>query len=327
MPHSVDAQIQIMQPQLKLQPFTKTPAEYGRVAVLLGGNSAEREVSLNSGQQVLQGLLRSQINAFPVDLRGDILEQIANLECDRAVIMLHGGEGENGDVQALLHARDIPYASSSPKACAITLNKVLTKQIFLKHSLATAEYVTLSRSNFRSEAETLGLPFVVKPVSQGSTIGTSRVMQWDALADAVKLAYQYDDLVFAERFIDGDEFTVGILCNQGLPSIRIETKQKWYDYNAKYQAGGHVFHCPGTISANKEQEIQNLALTAFEVTGCQGWGRVDLMQDKEGKFWLLEVNTIPGMTEQSLVPHAAQIAGISFDQLVRYILETSFFNN
>jgi D-alanine-D-alanine ligase len=302
---------------------TTDPRDFGRVAVLLGGTSSEREVSLNSGQNCLDALLRRGVDAHPVDGLHALLAEVAAQRCDRVFNIMHGGDGENGVLQGVLDALRVPYTGSGVLGSALTLDKIRTKQVWLSLNLPTPRYARLSRTDdFTAAARWLGLPVIVKPACEGSSVGISRVFKEADLAQAVALAALYEGELLMEQLIEGEEFTVGILHEEALPTIRIVPAGEYYDYHAKYVAEDTQYICPG-LHGTAETEMRALALEAFRTAACSGWGRVDLMRDRDGANYLLEVNTAPGMTSHSLVPKAAKAFGIEFDDLVWRILETS----
>jgi D-alanine-D-alanine ligase len=299
------------------------PIEFGRVAVLMGGASAEREVSLNSGSNVLAALQARGVDAHAVD---GIPALIATLEhYDRVFNILHGnkGGGEDGVLQGLLEAHGVPCTGSGVLGTALAMDKIRSKQVWLALGLPTPRYVRLAPgSDVHAAARELGLPVIVKPSSEGSSVGVSRVFNDADLDDAVALAARYPGELLMEQLIVGQELTVGILGDTALPSIRIVPAGEWYDYEAKYVSDDTQYLCPG-LEGKDEDEIRRLAYEAFVAIGCSGWSRVDVMRDKAGGFWLLEVNTAPGMTSHSLVPKAAKQVGIDFEELCWRILETS----
>lgn len=295
--------------------------QLGRVGVLFGGTSAEREVSLNSGAAVCQALNDVGVNVIALDLGDNAVEQIIAAKLDRAFIALHGVGGEDGRMQALLEFLNIPYTGSGVEASAIAMDKLRTKQIWRGMPLPTPDFVELSEACDWSETlNQLGGEAMVKPAHEGSSIGMSRVANADELQQAFIDAVKYDSKVLAERLIVGAEYTVAILNGEALPAIKLETDHSFYDYEAKYVTGDTRYLCPCGLSDDLEQELRALAVQAFNSVGCKTWGRVDFMADKSGRFTLLEVNTVPGMTATSLVPMAAKASGISFEQLVLSVL-------
>ncbi|WP_210396744.1 D-alanine--D-alanine ligase [Motiliproteus sediminis] len=311
---------------MQILPSERSPASFGRVAVLMGGNSSERPVSLNSGKAVLAALQRAGVDAFGIDLYGDDgsanpMAQLQAQPIDIAFIALHGPGGEDGTIQGALEMLQIPYTGSGVMASALGMDKMRCKQLWSSLQLPSPPYRLLSSSsNWDAIAKALPLPAMVKPAHEGSSIGMVRVETPEQLASAYDSASGYDSCVFAERWIQGREYTVAILDNQALPVIRLETPHQFYDYDAKYLANDTRYDFDTLLDETQTEEIKSLALKAFSAVGCRGWGRVDLMQDAEGQFWLLEVNTSPGMTDHSLVPMAAREAGLSFEQLVVKIL-------
>jgi D-alanine-D-alanine ligase len=300
------------------------PADFGQVAVLYGGSSAEREVSLTSGKAVSAGLARRGIQVTPFDPAARALSDLLSLKIDRVWIALHGPGGEDGTVQGALEFLGMPYTGSGVMGSAIAMDKLRTKRLAQSAGIPTAEYVVLREAHDLDIAlERLGLPMIVKPGSQGSSVGMARVEKAQDLPDAWKSALRVDPVVFAEPWITGGEYTVSILQGQALPSIRIETPRVFYDYEAKYLRNDTKYFCPSGLSSQAEQHLAKLALATFEACGAEGWGRADFMMDKTGRPLLLEINTIPGMTDHSLVPMAAKTAGIDFDELVWRVLETS----
>ena len=297
--------------------------EFGRVAVLLGGDSTEREISLLSGNAVLAALQRRGVAAHEFDPREVSLPKVA--EFDRVWIALHGPGGEDGTLQGALEYLGVPYTGSGVMGSAIGMDKLRTKRLAHAIGVATADYVVLrGKQDFELAIERLGIPMIVKPATQGSSVGMSKVENAADLPAAYAAAARIETAVFAEPWITGKEYTVAVLQGQALPSIRIETPKKFYDYEAKYFRDDTKYFCPSGLSAPAEQHLANLALAAFDAVGASGWGRADFMMDTTGRPLLLEVNTIPGMTDHSLVPMAARAAGIDFDELVWRVLETSF---
>jgi D-alanine-D-alanine ligase len=304
------------------------PREFGRVAVLMGGTSSEREVSLDSGRNVLEALQRLGVDATAVDGIQELARQLTGpggSRFDRVFNILHGqrGGGEDGIVQGLLEALGVPYTGSGVLGSALSMDKIRTKQVWLSLGLPTPGYVNLQRGeDVVAAAHKLGLPVIVKPACEGSSVGVTRCFKDSDLAAAVELAARYPGPLLVEQLIEGDEYTVAVLGCEALPSIRIVPAGEYYDYHAKYVAEDTQYICPGASGAT-EQELGSLALAAFFAVDCSGWGRVDFMRDRSGRPWLLEVNTAPGMTSHSLVPKAARSRGIEFDDLVWRVLETS----
>jgi len=300
------------------------PRAFGRVAVLMGGTSSEREVSLNSGSNVLDALRARGVNAIAVDGVPALLAGLQRGAYDRVFNVLHGnkGGGEDGVVQGLLEAFAIPVTGSPLLGTALAMDKIRSKQIWLALGLPTPRYARLSPGDdVCAAAEQLGLPVIVKPACEGSSVGITRVFALDDLEQAVALAARYPGELLMEQLIVGGEYTVGILGDSALPSIRIVPSGAYYDYHAKYLAEDTRYLCPGLDDPAAEAQMRALALIAFQALGCSGWGRVDVMRDAAGNNWLLEVNTAPGMTSHSLLPKAAQAIGIDFDTLCWRILE------
>jgi D-alanine-D-alanine ligase len=299
--------------------------EFGRVAVLLGGDSTEREISLLSGNAVLAALQRRGVDAHAFDPRERSLPKLADDRFDRVWIALHGPGGEDGTLQGALEYLGVPYTGSGVMGSAIGMDKLRTKRLAHAIGVATADYVVLrGPQDFEIAIERLGVPMIVKPATQGSSVGMSKVEKAADLPAAYELAAKIETAVFAEPWITGKEYTVAVLQGQALPSIRIETPKTFYDYEAKYFRDDTRYFCPSGLSVPAEQHLANLAVAAFEAVGASGWGRADFMTDATGRPLLLEVNTIPGMTDHSLVPMAARATGIDFDELVWRVLETSF---
>ena len=309
-------------------PRVTDPREFGRVAVLMGGTSSEREVSLDSGRNVLEALLRRGVEAVAVDGIAELARGLAaqgGPGFDRVFNILHGnrGGGEDGVVQGLLEAFGVPYTGSGVLCSALSMDKTRNKQVWLSLGLPTPAYVSLERGDdVLAAAHKIGLPVIVKPACEGSSVGVSRCFKDADLPAAVELAVRYEGPLLVEQLVQGEEYTVAVLGNEALPSIRIVPAGEYYDYHAKYVAEDTQYLCPG-LSGAAEQELGSLALAAFFAPDCRGWGRVDFMRDRSGRPWLLEVNTAPGMTSHSLVPKAARERGIGFDELVWRVLETS----
>ena len=302
-------------------------SKFGRVAVLLGGRSGEREVSLKSGAAVLAALQAQGIDAHGFDPRDKPLHDLEVF--DRVLINLHGRFGEDGCIQGALEMLHIPYTGSGVMASAIGMDKWRTKLLWRAMNVITPDFeLVTADSDFLAIEKKLGLPLFVKPANEGSSIGISKVKEAGGLEAAYHLAAEADPLVIAEKYINGGEYTVGIIADgkdgyQALPIIRIVPKNEFYDFEAKYLRNDTEYLCPCGLSAEKEAQIQQEALLAFKAIGCSGWGRVDFLMDDKGNHYFLEVNTSPGMTDHSLVPMAAKAAGISFEQLVVRILESA----
>ncbi|MDH5511684.1 MAG: D-alanine--D-alanine ligase [Gammaproteobacteria bacterium] len=297
---------------------------FGKVAVLMGGPSAEREVSLKSGKAVLAALKDRHVDAHGIDADKSTLRILEDGKFERAFIVLHGRWGEDGVIQGALEVLDIPYTGSGVLGSALGMDKLKSKDLWLAAGIPTPEYAMLDAgTDFDKVAAKLGLPVFVKPVREGSSLGVSKAKTAAELKAAWRSAAKYDDQVIAERFIDGAEITCGILGDQALPLIKIETDREFYDYEAKYLLDTTRYLCPCGLPGEQERAIQALGRRAFAVLGCSGWGRVDFMLDKSGRAFVLEVNTVPGMTDHSLVPKAANQAGMDFGELVMRILETS----
>lgn len=295
---------------------------FGKVAVLFGGRSAEREVSLKSGNAVLAALRRSGVDAHPFDPAVRELQALRDEGYERVFIALHGRFGEDGTVQGALELMGIPYTGSGVLASALAMDKWRTKLVWAAGGLPIPEYDLLTEtSDLNSVAARLGLPLFVKPANEGSSVGVTKVKQAGELRAAYQEAAKHDTLVIAERFIGGGEYTATILGGEALPVIKIEPATEFYDYEAKYFRDDTRYLCPSGLPPEREAEMRRLALRGFELLGCRGWGRIDFLMDGNGKPYLLEANTAPGMTDHSLVPMAAREAGMSFDQLVLRILE------
>lgn len=297
-----------------------TADQFGKVAVLFGGRSAEREVSLKSGNAVLAALKSSGVDAHAFDPAEREFGELKGY--DRVFIALHGRYGEDGTIQGALELMGIPYTGSGVLASALAMDKLRTKLVWQAAGVPTPRYAMLTaRSDFAAVVADLGLPLMVKPVSEGSSIGMSKVIRAEDLRPAYELAARFDRLVFAEQFVQGVEYTGAILGDTALPLIRLETPHTFYDYDAKYIADDTRYICPCGLAPERERALQGLALHAFGILGCQGWGRADFIVDESGTPYFLEMNTAPGMTDHSLVPMAARQAGLSFEQLVLRILE------
>ena len=298
--------------------------EFGKVAVLMGGPSAEREVSLKSGRAVLDALRRRGVDAHGIDVDHDILDVLARGRFDRAFIALHGRLGEDGVIQGALEVMGVPYTGSGILASALAMDKWRCKQFWQGCGVPTPAYELIRLdTNFQSVVDRLGLPLFVKPAREGSSLGVTKVVDGGALEGACRTAARFDDVVIAEQAIVGMEVTAGILGTLDLPLIRLEAASDFYDYEAKYVRDDTQYHCPSGLSARDESRIQAVARAAFATLGCSGWGRVDIMLDGKGEAYVLEVNTVPGLTDHSLVPKAARQSGIDFDELIVRILQTS----
>ena len=300
------------------------PKAFGKVAVLLGGTSAEREVSLKSGAAVLQALQNKGVNAHGIDAQKGVLDQLKAGNFDRVFIALHGRGGEDGTLQGALELMGLPYTGSGVMASALAMDKLRTKYIWSAVGLPTPPFRMLdANTDFQAVVAEIGVPIMVKPAHEGSSIGMSKVSSAEQLQQAYLQASQYDDNVLAEKWITGKEYTAAVLGDQVLPLIRLETPNDFYDYDAKYVLDNTGYHCPCGLDQATEQRYQAMALQAFKAVGGSGWGRVDFLCDEQGNPWLLEVNTVPGMTDHSLVPMAAKANGIEFDDLILHILASS----
>ena len=315
---------------VKLPITQELKQQLGRVGVLYGGLSAEREVSLQSGAAVINALIEAGVEHVAIDVSENVIADIQAAKIDRAFIMLHGPGGEDGRIQALLEFLNIPYTGSGVQSSALAMDKLRTKQLWRglggnnQRGLPTPEFAVLNNeSNFAEVLAKLGGEVMVKPANEGSSIGMSRVNNAVDLATAFHKAAEYQGDVLVERLIVGAEFTVAILDGDALPPIKLETDHSFYDFDAKYIAEDTRYICPCGLSPQKEEELKRLALDAFNAVGCRGWGRVDVMADKQQNFYLLEVNTAPGMTSHSLVPMAAKAIGLTFAELVLTILRAS----
>jgi len=299
----------------------------GRVGVLFGGMSAERDVSLSSGKAILRALKQVGVECIAIDVRENVVEQLTSIDIDVAFIALHGGIGEDGRLQSLLDMLNIPYTGSDTQASALAMNKLFSKHVWQGMKIPTPPFATLSRDmDAPSILQKLG-DVIVKPAHEGSSIGMSIAKTKDELTAAYDHAYQYDAAVFAEKLLTGSEYTVAILDGQALPVIKLETDHSFYDYDAKYIDNDTRYLCPCGLDEKQEQSLKTLALKAFDSLQCDGWGRVDIMMDGCQQAHVLEVNTVPGMTSHSLVPMAAKAEGMSFEQLVVKILQASLNTN
>jgi len=304
--------------------MTLSVAQFGRVGLLYGGVSSEREISLMSGAAVHQALLNLGVDVVAIDAGTDLLQQLPQYNLDRVFIALHGPGGEDGTLQGALEYLDLPYTGSGVLASALAMDKLRCKQMWQGIGLPTADFAILEQqSDWAKILRQLGGKAMVKPACEGSSIGMSRAESPAQLQSAWAEAAKYATTVIAESLMEGEEYTVAILAEQVLPSVRIQASDVFYDYQAKYFSDKTQYFCPAGLSDAREQELRILAMQAFKAVGCSGWGRVDVMVDADNKFQLLEVNTVPGMTSHSLVPMAAKAAGLDFDQLVLAILEAS----
>jgi len=296
-------------------------ADFGRVAVLYGGKSAERAVSLKSGAAVLAALQNAGVDAYGIDADETLAEQLLSQRPNRVFIALHGRGGEDGSLQGLLESQQIPYTGSGVLASAVGMDKLRTKQIWQSIGLPTPAYAMLrGAEQCAGIVERLGTPLIIKPVHEGSSIGMAKADNLQQLQAAWESARSYDDEALVEQWVQGAEFTVAILDGKALPPIRLRTPHNFYDYDAKYLANDTQYLCPCGLPSEQEEQLKAISLQAFDAVGCKGWGRVDVMQDEQGNFYLLEVNTVPGMTDHSLVPMAAKATGMDFDALVLAIL-------
>lgn len=316
---------------MSVMPVTLPPkcilqaSDFGRVAVVLGGIAAERDVSLNSGAAVLAALQAQGINAEAFDLGPRSISELLTAGYDRVFNIVHGRGGEDGALQGALDLAGIPYTGMGLAAAALSMDKLSTKAIWQAQNLPTPGYRHMtSADDAEAVVAELGLPLMVKPAREGSSIGMARVETAEALAEAWQAAYALDHRVVVEQWVTGAEYTAAILQGTVLPTIRLETPNQFYDYQAKYELNNTGYHCPSGLSDAQELQCRELSLQAFEAAGCSGWGRVDFMIDQQDKVWLLEANGVPGMTDHSLVPMAAKAAGVDFEELVWRILETSF---
>ena len=289
------------------------------IAVLMGGYSAEREISLMSGKAVYKALLKNNVECFSFDLTDDNLDKLWIKEFDKAFIVLHGRGGEDGYIQSLLDKRKIPFTGSGVEASNLCMNKANTKDVWLKHELPLSPSIVATQGKPINPID-FPLPWAIKPTLEGSSIGITKVENKSELKIALELAWQYNDEALIEHWIEGDEYTVAILGNQALPSIKIISDHDFYDYDSKYFSNKTEYLCPSDLSDQQEKNIREIAMKAFNLTGASGWGRADFILDKDKNPYLLEINTVPGMTSHSLVPMAAKAAGMNFEQLVLKIL-------
>ncbi len=300
------------------------PQEYGKVAVLMGGVSAEREISLQSGAAVLAALIRKGVDAVAVDAADSVIEQLQNGDFNRVFNMLHGRMGEDGVIQGAIEVLGMTYTGSGVLASALGMDKLRTKEIWLANDLPTPRFrALLSKADLENTVSYLGFPMFIKPSREGSSIGIAKVSKMSELLDAWRGAAEFDDRVMAEQCIEGKEYTAAVLGRDMLPIVRLDTPNDFYDYEAKYEANTTNYYCPSGLADEIEKNFQTLCKKAFDVIDGYGWGRVDFMVDDSEQPWLIEVNTLPGMTDHSLLPMAAKEAGMEFDDLVMRILETS----
>jgi D-alanine-D-alanine ligase len=302
-----------------------TQKQYGKVAVLLGGNSAEREVSLNSGSAILNALLANGVDAIAFDPKERELAELKTLGIDRVFIALHGRGGEDGTIQGALEFMGLPYTGSGVLGSALAMDKVRCKQLFIANNLPTAKFTTVKKGEDYNTQEIIAEfgAVMVKPSHEGSSIGMAKASSEEELNSALENAFTFDDEVLLEQWITGSEYTVSMLNNQALSVIEMRTPRGFYDYEAKYKSSTTSYHCPADLSQSDTEYLQCIATQAFALVGAKDWGRVDAMRDENGQFYLLEVNTVPGMTEKSLVPMAAKDSGRSFAELVLEILDST----
>ncbi len=302
----------------------KNPADFGKVAVLMGGTAAEREISLRSGNAVFQALQQQDIDVVAIDVTASPIDALANIKVDRVFNIIHGRGGEDGVLQAILGVLRLPYTGSGVLASALSMDKLRTKLCWQGLGLATPKWFVLQTDDDIDVCiAQLGFPVIVKPAQEGSSIGMSKANNREELVEALQVAKQFNCDVYAEQWVQGQEYTVGVLDGEALPVIRLETPNQFYDFDAKYRANTTKYHCPCGLSAEREQQLQALAVQACRGLQVKGWARVDVFIDNQDRSQLIEVNTVPGMTDHSLVPMAAKAAGIEFNQLVWRILETS----
>lgn len=302
----------------------RKPEEFGRVAVLMGGTAAERPVSLRSGAAVYAALKSKGVDAVTIDVTGSPIDALAGHKVDRVFNIIHGRGGEDGVLQGVLEAMNIPYTGSGVMASALSMDKLRTKLCWQGYGLVTPKWCLLKdEKDIDNCIEKLGFPVIVKPALEGSSIGMSKARNREELVKALALAASYRCDVYAEAWVTGKEYTVAILNGEALPIIRLETPNEFYDYEAKYNATTTQYHCPCGLSQVQELQLRNIAVEAGKVVGVKGWSRVDVFVDESGQYQLIEINTVPGMTDHSLVPMAAKQAGIDFEELVWRILETS----
>lgn len=304
--------------------MTDDMKRFGKVAVLMGGISAEREISLISGAAVLKALIASGVDAHKIDATPNNIGELKSLGFDRAFIVLHGRWGEDGVVQGALQAIGMPYTGSGVLGCALAMDKVRTKQVWQALGLPTANYRVLkTEADLDGLVADLDLPIFLKPAREGSSVGIGKVTKESDLLEAYRKTAEFGDHVLAEKFISGAELSVSILDGQALPSVRMAPSNEFYDFDAKYKSNDTEYFCPAGLCDELEMQVRQLAISAFSALGCSHWGRVDVMLDETQQPILLEVNTVPGMTDHSLVPMAAKVIGLSFEQLVVQILSAT----
>jgi D-alanine-D-alanine ligase len=297
-------------------------SNFGRVAVLMGGTSNERDISLESGNAVLAALLRKKIPAVAIDPKNNNLDQLKDF--NRAFICLHGKDGEDGEIQNFLESIKVPYTGSGIDSSAIGMNKFKSKTIWKSKNICTPDFMQVSHvGDFKEAANFCGLPFIIKPANSGSSIGIAIIHNEKDFIFAFEEAYRIDTIIIVESFVVGNEYTLPIIFNKPFPIIEIKSKTEFYDYEAKYLRNDTEFICPADIALPLVDDIHKLCINAFNVIGCSGWGRVDFIIDKNKNIYIIEVNTVPGMTNHSLVPMSLSYAGVEFDDLVMMILETS----
>jgi D-alanine-D-alanine ligase len=297
---------------------------YGKILVLMGGWSNEREISLISGKFVFDSLVSSGLNVIKLDLKRDSISKIKELDPDRVFIVLHGKGGEDGEIQLYLENLGIPYTGSESASSKICMNKRITKKILLENNIETPNYMEISiNTSIEVIENSFNYPFVIKPSTEGSSIGVYIVEDMKSCTEAIKENIKISNDLIAEEYIGGKEYTVGIVDNIALPVIKLIPPGKFYDYEAKYNSNETKYICPSGLDKNTEEEIKKLSLKCFSALNCRGWGRVDLIIDEKNKPWIIELNTVPGMTENSLVPMAAKQENINFNELVLKILDTS----
>ena len=299
--------------------------DYGKILVLMGGWSNEREISLISGESVFNSLITSGLDVIKLDLNKDNISKVKELNPDRIFIVLHGKGGEDGEIQLHLENLGIPYTGSGSESSKVCMNKRTTKKILLENNIQTPSYIKISKStNIEDIENSFQYPFVIKPASEGSSIGVYVVEDRVSCKEAINENVKISNDVIVEEYIRGKEYTVGIIDNNALPVIKLIPPGKFYDFEAKYNSKETKYICPSGLDQNTEEEIKKLSLNCFSLLNCRGWGRVDLIIDKKNNPWVIELNTVPGMTEHSLVPMAANYRNINFNELVLKILDTTF---